>query len=170
MPSHTEISKSRMPSSRMRTVCCSGCLHWEGGCLPRGVSARGRRVSAYGGEVSAQGGLLWKEFLTHACENNTFLQLRLRTVTSHQSEILHSLIFVFFQEVQVILVYFVFAVFSIFVIDRVLWESIIWQYTILARLESGMVNSKYFVDKVLLWIKWKFELTVYFKHGILGKL
>ena len=35
---------------------------------------------------------------------------------------------------------------------------------------SGTVNSKSFVDKVLLRIKWKFELTVYFKHGILGKL
>ena len=35
---------------------------------------------------------------------------------------------------------------------------------------SGTVNSKSFVGKVLLRIKWKFELTVYFKHGILGKL
>ena len=35
---------------------------------------------------------------------------------------------------------------------------------------SGMVNSKSFVGKVLLPIKWKFELTVYFKHGILEKL
>ena len=34
---------------------------------------------------------------------------------------------------------------------------------------SGTVNSKSFVGKVLLRIKWKFELTVYFKHGILGK-
>ena len=36
--------------------------------------------------------------------------------------------------------------------------------------KSGTVNSKSFVGKVLLRIKWKFELTVYFKHGILGKL
>ena len=35
---------------------------------------------------------------------------------------------------------------------------------------SGTVNSKSFVGKILLRIKWKFELTVYFKHGILGKL
>ena len=31
---------------------------------------------------------------------------------------------------------------------------------------SGTVNSKSFVGKVLLRIKWKFELTVYFKYGI----
>ena len=35
---------------------------------------------------------------------------------------------------------------------------------------SGTVNSKSFVGKVLLQIKWKFELTVHFKHGILGKV
>ena len=29
-----------------------------------------------------------------------------------------------------------------------------------------MVNSKSFIGKVLLRIKWKFELTVHFKHGI----
>ena len=34
---------------------------------------------------------------------------------------------------------------------------------------SGTVNSKSFVGKVLLQIKWKFELTVHFKHGMLGK-
>ena len=34
----------------------------------------------------------------------------------------------------------------------------------------GTVNSKSFVSKVMLRIKWKFELTVYSKHGILGKL
>ena len=33
----------------------------------------------------------------------------------------------------------------------------------------GTVNSKSFVGKVLLQIKWKFELTVNFKHEILGK-
>ena len=32
----------------------------------------------------------------------------------------------------------------------------------------GTVNSKSFIGKVLLRIKWKFKLTVYFKHGILG--
>ena len=34
---------------------------------------------------------------------------------------------------------------------------------------SGTVNWKSFVDKVLLRIKWKFELTVYFRHRMLGK-
>ena len=34
---------------------------------------------------------------------------------------------------------------------------------------SGTVNSKSFVSKDLLRIKWKFELTVYFKHEMLGK-
>ena len=33
----------------------------------------------------------------------------------------------------------------------------------------GTVNSKSFVSKILLLIKWKFELTVYFKHEMLGK-
>ena len=35
---------------------------------------------------------------------------------------------------------------------------------------SGTINSKSFVSKVLLRIKWKFELTVHFKHEMLGKL
>ena len=34
---------------------------------------------------------------------------------------------------------------------------------------SGTVNSKSFVSMVLLRIKWKFELTVHFKHEMLGK-
>ena len=34
---------------------------------------------------------------------------------------------------------------------------------------SGTVNSKSFVSKILLRIKCKFELTVHFKHGMLGK-
>ena len=33
----------------------------------------------------------------------------------------------------------------------------------------GTVNSKSFVSKVLLRIKWKFELTVHFKQEMLGK-
>ena len=33
----------------------------------------------------------------------------------------------------------------------------------------GTVYSKTFVSKVLLRIKWKFELTVHFKHEMLGK-
>ena len=32
-----------------------------------------------------------------------------------------------------------------------------------------MVNSKSFVGKVLLRIKWKFELTVHFKHEMIEK-
>ena len=32
----------------------------------------------------------------------------------------------------------------------------------------GTVNLKSFVSKVLLRIKWKFELTVHFKHEMLG--
>ena len=34
---------------------------------------------------------------------------------------------------------------------------------------SGTVNSKSFVCKILLRIKWKFELTVHFKHEMLEK-
>ena len=34
---------------------------------------------------------------------------------------------------------------------------------------SGTVNSKSFVGKDFLWIKWKFELTMHFKHEIIGK-
>ena len=33
----------------------------------------------------------------------------------------------------------------------------------------GTVNSKSFVRKVLLRIKWKLELPVHFKHEMLGK-
>ena len=34
---------------------------------------------------------------------------------------------------------------------------------------SGTVNSKSFVGKDLLRIKWDFELTVHFKHEMMGK-
>ena len=75
--------KTRMHSSRMRTVHCSGrlmgvCLPEEV-CLPWGSGRRG--VSAQEG-VSAQGVYtpLWTAFFTCACENITFLKLRLRTV------------------------------------------------------------------------------------------
>ena len=40
-------------------------------------------------------------------------------------------------------------------------------YRCLYRLET--VDLKSFVSKVLLRIKWKFELTVHFKHEMLGK-
>ena len=74
--------KTRMHSSRMRTVRCSGRLLGQGGVCPG-------RVSAWGGCLLGGGCLpdgctppfpLWTKFLTHACENITFLQLRLRTV------------------------------------------------------------------------------------------
>ena len=86
--------KTRMHFSRMGTVRCSSCLLGGGvcpvgvclgGCLSRGVSARGclptlsEGVSAQGGECLADNPL-WTEFLTHACENITFPQLRLWTV------------------------------------------------------------------------------------------
>ena len=38
-----------------------------------------------------------------------------------------------------------------------------WNY------RSGTVNSKSFVGKDFLRIKWKCELTVYFKYEIIGK-
>ena len=44
-----------------------------------------------------------------------------------------------------------------------------WDQTGSARYRSGMVNSKSFVGKVLLRTKWNFELTVHFKHEMLGK-
>ena len=59
------------------------------GCLPGGVCLGGvclrRAVSAWGGAQPPFGSRgrhssLWTEFLTHACENITFLQLLLRTV------------------------------------------------------------------------------------------
>ena len=91
---------TRMHSSRMRTVRCSGRpgVSAQEGCLARGVSAYGGvclsvywcwdthtpRVDTPPG--SDQGGCvsqhalrhtpLWTEFLTHACENITFPQLR----------------------------------------------------------------------------------------------
>ena len=100
-----EKTTTRMHSSMMHTVCCSGrpggvcpggvcpgvCV-CPGGCLPRG----GGKVSSQGGclGVSAHGGCLprgcipacteadppspWKEFLTHSYENITLPQLRIR--------------------------------------------------------------------------------------------
>ena len=83
-----------MHSSRMRTVRCSSRLLGEGVCLLGGCRKTGGVCSAQG--VSAGGGwclpgggclprgvytsLLWTKFLTHACENITFPQFRLRTV------------------------------------------------------------------------------------------
>ena len=102
----SETFTTRMYSSRMRNVRCSsrlpawGCLTAGGGCLSRG---RGRclprRVSTClgGGSACPEGCTppsLWTEFLTHACENITFPQLRLRTVTNNLHCICHSLFFV----------------------------------------------------------------------------
>ena len=56
------ILTTRMHSSRMHTIHCSGCQSdgegavCPGGCLPRGVCPGGVYP-------------LWTEFLTHACEN-----------------------------------------------------------------------------------------------------
>ena len=58
----------------MRTVRCSSPL--AGGCLPRGVSARGGCTPPP----------LWTEFLTQACENITFPRLHLRTVIKEISD------------------------------------------------------------------------------------
>ena len=93
---HVNVSSfgTRMHSSRMRTVRCSGRRGKGGMCLPRGVCL-GRGGCVYPG-VSARGCLpgsvrpggclpgggvcpsacwdtyrhsVWTEFLTHACEN-----------------------------------------------------------------------------------------------------
>ena len=54
-------------------VCQGGCLPAKGGvCLPGGVFTCQ--------EGCLEDTPLWTEFLTHACENITFPQLRLRMV------------------------------------------------------------------------------------------
>ena len=65
-----------MDSSRIRTVRCSSRLPGMGGVCPGGMSVWDGGVSAHGVYTSP----LRTEFLTHICENITFLQLRLRTV------------------------------------------------------------------------------------------
>ena len=65
---------TRIDSSRMHTVCCSGRLRGGGVCLGC-VSAGGVYLG-----VCVHLPSTWTEFLTHACENITFLQLHLRTV------------------------------------------------------------------------------------------
>ena len=67
---------TRMHSSRMLTVRWSSRLGGFAymsarGCLPGGVCT---------GECTPPSPPLWKEFLTHACENITFPQLHLRMV------------------------------------------------------------------------------------------
>ena len=79
----------------MRTIRCISRL--EGS--PRGLSAQGgvcpgrggvclpRGVCLPNGDVCLPGDVhlpLWREFLTHACENITFPQIRLRMVTRQQ--------------------------------------------------------------------------------------
>ena len=83
----------------MRTVCCSSNLMggegvcprvsaWgvsaEGGCLPREVICQGRVSQRWCIQACTKANtLLWTEFLTHACENITFPQLRLQTVMKY---------------------------------------------------------------------------------------
>ena len=45
-----------------------------------------------------------------------------------------------------------------------------WQVWVLLLYMSGTVNSKSFVNKDFLQNKWKYELTVHFKHEMIGKL
>ena len=73
-----------MHSSRMRTTRCSSHLGRRvvcpGGCLPgRGC------VSDQVWGCTPPAPLPWREFLTHACKNITFPELRLRTVTRKKS-------------------------------------------------------------------------------------
>ena len=73
-------SETRMHSSRMRTVRCSGRLRevcLPKGCLPKVGSVQGRGVCL--GDVCPGGCLPRGQ--TDACENITFPQLPLRTVT-----------------------------------------------------------------------------------------
>ena len=84
-------------SARGRGCMTTGCLPREG-CLPRG-SAGGVCPGEClpGGSVCPGEGylhrgvwqtpLLWTEFLTHACVNITFPQLRLRMVKSGHQEV-----------------------------------------------------------------------------------
>ena len=83
----TIIQRARMHSSRMRTVRCSyrlgGCLpggvssQWGEGCLPVGVCLpKGEGVMPCGMYIPrprVRNPPLWTEFLTHTCENITFL-------------------------------------------------------------------------------------------------
>ena len=67
-------------TSTAAVAVCWGVGWW---CLAGGVSAQGAVCSVCpggGGGVSGRHPILWTEFLTHACENITFPQLRLRTV------------------------------------------------------------------------------------------
>ena len=79
--------ETRIHSSRMRTVRClpGGCLPRGrvcvlGGVCPGGVCLSGGGVCLPARGVSARHPP-GTEFLTHACENITFPQLRLRTAT-----------------------------------------------------------------------------------------
>ena len=76
----SELSdETRMHLSRMRLLWGGGVTA-QGVCLGWDVCLRGGGVSARGVSGSPLPCGLWTEFLTHACENITFLQLRLRTV------------------------------------------------------------------------------------------
>ena len=91
---------TRKHSSRTRTFRCSSHLlegvsgwrvsvqrvsAWEGGVYPRGVCLPGGGLPRgclpnLSGGGACQTRPLWTEFLTHACENITFPQLRLQMV------------------------------------------------------------------------------------------
>ena len=101
--------KTRMHSSRMRTVHCSSHVPGrgvsaQGVCLSRGVCVCLPRGDVCPGGVCPGGCLpggcvclggclpggctpppLWTEFLTHACENITFPKLRLRAAIKNYS-------------------------------------------------------------------------------------
>ena len=90
-----KVLNTRMHSSRMHTVRCSGCRGKGGvsqhalgrggclpggGCLPRGDVCPNRDV--YPGVCPVNTGIhpLWTEWPTDRCKNISFPQLRLRTV------------------------------------------------------------------------------------------
>ena len=60
-----------------RVGVCPGGAWLGGGCVPGGGVAFGQGGACPGGLCVQP---LWTEFLTHTCENITFVQLRLRTV------------------------------------------------------------------------------------------
>ena len=72
--SRQKVCLTRMHSSSMRTVRCSSGPGRGGGVCPEGGVCPGG--SALGGVHPPP----WTEFVTHACENITFLQLRLQMV------------------------------------------------------------------------------------------
>ena len=101
--------QTRMHSSRIRTVHCSGhlggclprggvCPGWEvclGGCLPQGVCLWGvclpRRWGVLSESVCSGGVHPLVDRMTDACENITFPQLLLRTVITISNPVVKSI-------------------------------------------------------------------------------